>query len=113
MAEATGNLAQWRLIFSELEFDIVHSAIINHQASDVLSCIKTNNVDKTTLKVEVSVLTIPKKIACAPKKEATDINSIEEPIGPFAFFIPEVCGKDGLTDSIYTKIPTIAEFISA
>ena len=56
MADATGKLARWQLRLSELEFDVVHRAVIKHQAADALSRLETSGADDSSLQDEIPVL---------------------------------------------------------
>lgn len=55
---SVGRLARWCLRLSSYEFDVVHRAVIKHQAADALFCLQTTRKDRTSLEEHFSVLAI-------------------------------------------------------
>lgn len=49
MANATGELARWRLHLSKFKFDVVHRSDIKNQAAEVLSQLEKGGTDITEL----------------------------------------------------------------
>lgn len=58
LANATGQVARWRLWWSEMEFDIVHQTGVKHQAADALSRLSTIGEDCMAMDNAVSVMTV-------------------------------------------------------
>lgn len=107
MAEATRKLAQWRLISSEFQFDIVHCAGVGQLAADALSRLRTNGEVIFLLDDELSILTSPKEIfPCRPRTNIADPECIRERKGLFAPFIPDICVIANITDSEKAEIQT-------
>lgn len=58
MTDRTAILASWRLQLSELDFEAVHQAFVEHQAANALFCSPTTTVSKYPLNENVPVLAI-------------------------------------------------------
>lgn len=72
LADATGRHVRWRVHFMELNLKILHSALIKHQPTDVLSRLPTNNLDRTMLEDDM-----PVTAATRANKQAWNSSNIE------------------------------------
>lgn len=55
IADATGKPARWRLLLSEIQFEVVHHAGIMHQAAVALSHLKTTGEATSLLEDDVTI----------------------------------------------------------
>lgn len=87
---------------------------MEQQAANALSYLTTKGEEEKTPGNKDLVLTVFQVyLACAPQKEISDFDFIEEPEGPFISFVPEGCFIAGITDSEKPEISTLAERNSA
>lgn len=58
LADATGQLARWRLRLMGLDGETVHRAGIKHQATDAFSRLLANFSDRTMLKDDIPIMDV-------------------------------------------------------
>lgn len=116
LAGATGLLAQWRLRFTEYDFDIFHRAGIKRKAAGVLSRRVIGSQHYTDINGDISVTVITPIHDFVEAREASSYrlcqicdSSAHEP----GKMMPKVQSFFQEQDPNWDKVPRLAEFIAA
>lgn len=98
MADGTENMGRWRLRLSKFDIELVHRAVVKHQADNAESRLAWTGMDKSPLKGDRTVLMITK---AQSKAEKTKTN---------AEVWPSLHSNDGL-DPVKPALPEVLQIL--